>query len=151
MGSSSDATEAADGDASENKKKKKQKKKKKGKTEDDEEGANLKQDAPEDKQIHKTDKEAKKSTAKVARVRNFPNGLVIEDISMGKPDGRRASRGSKVTVYSWLSLVQRKNGFLFNLLLWICYSPTRSFEIYEWIHVLVHSSSHYVEFAFSEG
>ncbi|KMT15875.1 hypothetical protein BVRB_3g055630 [Beta vulgaris subsp. vulgaris] len=108
----SDATEAADGDASENKKKKKQKKKKKGKTEDDEEGANLKQDAPEDKQIHKTDKEAKKSTAKVARVRNFPNGLVIEDISMGKPDGKRASRGSKVSVHYTGKL--QKNGKQFD-------------------------------------
>ena len=29
-------------------------------------------------------------------VRTFPNGLVIEELSMGKPDGKKAVPGNKV-------------------------------------------------------
>lgn len=108
----SDAIETANGDASENKKKK-QKKKKKAKTEKDEEVSNIKEDAStEDKQIRKTDKEPKQSKAKPAKVRTYPNGLVIEELAMGKPDGKRASRGSKVSVHYTGKL--QKNGKQFD-------------------------------------
>ncbi|KAL2939893.1 Peptidyl-prolyl cis-trans isomerase FKBP53, partial [Bienertia sinuspersici] len=95
----SDATETANGDASEDKKKKK-KKKRKGKKEKNDELDNVKQDAStEDKTISKIDKEAKESNAKTAKVRTYPNGMVVEKIGMGKPNGKRASCGSKATAY----------------------------------------------------
>ncbi|CAO2839004.1 unnamed protein product [Amaranthus hypochondriacus] len=95
----SDAIEAGDGDASVNKKK--DKKKKKAKTEKNEEVADLKKDASnkDEKQTIKPEKEAKKSNDKHAKVRTFPNGLAIEELKMGQPDGKRASRGSKVSVH----------------------------------------------------
>ncbi|XP_021725322.1 peptidyl-prolyl cis-trans isomerase FKBP53-like [Chenopodium quinoa] len=106
----SDAIE--NGEASENMKKK-QKKKKKGKTEKSEEVSKIEQDAnAEPKQISKTDKVVKQSKEKPARVKTFPNGLVIEDVAMGKPDGKRASRGSKVSVY-YIGKLQ-KNGKRFD-------------------------------------
>ncbi|KAL2928398.1 Peptidyl-prolyl cis-trans isomerase FKBP53 [Bienertia sinuspersici] len=103
----SDATETANGHASEDKQKKK--KKKKGKKEKDDELADLKQDADaEDKPISKTDKEAKESNAKTAKVRAYPNGLVVENIGMGKPNGKRASRGSKVSIH-YIGKLQKSN------------------------------------------
>ncbi|KAH9322265.1 hypothetical protein KI387_016904, partial [Taxus chinensis] len=45
-------------------------------------------------------------------VRTFPNGLVIEELSMGKPDGKKAAPGSKVSVYYTGKL--KKNGKLFD-------------------------------------
>jgi len=42
--------------------------------------------------------EDKQSTAKSSQVRTFSNGLVIEELAMGKPDGKRASPGSQVTL-----------------------------------------------------
>ncbi|MCI05469.1 peptidyl-prolyl cis-trans isomerase FKBP53-like, partial [Trifolium medium] len=36
--------------------------------------------------------------AKPSNVITYPNGLIIEDISMGKPDGKRADLGKKVSV-----------------------------------------------------
>lgn len=44
-------------------------------------------------------KEKEPTEAKPSNVRTYPNGLVIEDISMGKPDGKRADLGKKVTHY----------------------------------------------------
>lgn len=37
--------------------------------------------------------------AKPSQVRTYPNGLVIEELSMGKPDGKRASGGKKVIIF----------------------------------------------------
>ncbi|KAL8160280.1 hypothetical protein V2J09_001817 [Rumex salicifolius] len=39
-----------------------------------------------------------KSKAKPGNVRNYPNGLIVEEVEMGKPDGKRASAGKKVLV-----------------------------------------------------
>lgn len=39
-----------------------------------------------------------KAEAKPFQVRSFPNGLVIEELSMGKPDGKKAAPGKKVTL-----------------------------------------------------
>lgn len=41
-------------------------------------------------------KQEKKEEAKSLQVRTFPNGLVIEELAMGKPDGKKASPGKKV-------------------------------------------------------
>lgn len=41
----------------------------------------------------------KKSEAKPSQVRTYANGLVIEELSMGRPDGKRASPGKKVSVH----------------------------------------------------
>lgn len=37
-----------------------------------------------------------KAEAKPLQVRSFPNGLVIEELAMGKPDGKKATPGRKV-------------------------------------------------------
>lgn len=45
-------------------------------------------------------------------IRTFPNGLVIEELSMGKPDGRKAVPGNKVSMYYIGKL--KKNGKIFD-------------------------------------
>lgn len=37
-----------------------------------------------------------KAEAKPLQVRSFPNGLIIEELAMGKPDGKKATPGRKV-------------------------------------------------------
>ncbi|CAA2988896.1 peptidyl-prolyl cis-trans isomerase FKBP53 [Olea europaea subsp. europaea] len=53
-----------------------------------------------------------KQEAKSLQVRTYPNGLVIEEVAMGKPDGKRASLGKKVSVYYIGKL--KKNGKIFD-------------------------------------
>ncbi|KAG8381466.1 hypothetical protein BUALT_Bualt06G0124800 [Buddleja alternifolia] len=53
-----------------------------------------------------------KLDAKSLQVRTFPNGLVIEELVMGKPNGQRASPGKKVTVRYIGKL--KKNGKIFD-------------------------------------
>ncbi|XP_074291415.1 peptidyl-prolyl cis-trans isomerase FKBP53-like [Silene latifolia] len=100
-------TDAIEGDSS--KKKNKKNKKKKAKIENDETVANSKQNDTDvatpkqvkDKEENKTSKavtETKQPKDKPAKVKTFPNGLIIEDVEMGKPSGRTASRGKKVSV-----------------------------------------------------
>ncbi|XP_011029984.1 PREDICTED: peptidyl-prolyl cis-trans isomerase FKBP53-like [Populus euphratica] len=55
--------------------------------------------------------EDKQSTAKSSQVRTFSNGLVIEELAMGKPDGKRASPGSQVSVHY---IGKLKNGKIFD-------------------------------------
>ncbi|EPS73883.1 hypothetical protein M569_00878, partial [Genlisea aurea] len=50
--------------------------------------------------------------AKPFQVRSFPNGLVVEEILMGTPDGRKASPGKKVSVHYIGKL--KKNGKIFD-------------------------------------
>ncbi|KAJ6826984.1 peptidyl-prolyl cis-trans isomerase FKBP43-like isoform X1 [Iris pallida] len=52
-----------------------------------------------------------KVEAQSHKPRTFPNGLVIEDLAMGKPDGKRASDGSKVSVNY---IGKLKNGNIFD-------------------------------------
>jgi len=40
-----------------------------------------------------------KADIKPSQVRTYPNGLIIEELSMGKPDGKRASGGKKVIIF----------------------------------------------------
>ncbi|KAL9412116.1 hypothetical protein AB3S75_045688 [Citrus x aurantiifolia] len=52
------------------------------------------------------------SEAKSSQVRTFPNGLVIKEVAMGKPDGKRASPGKQVSVRYIGKL--KKNGKIFD-------------------------------------
>ncbi|XP_031093853.1 peptidyl-prolyl cis-trans isomerase FKBP53 [Ipomoea triloba] len=53
-----------------------------------------------------------KADIKPSQVRTYPNGLIIEELSMGKPDGKRASGGKKVSVRYIGKL--KKNGKIFD-------------------------------------
>ncbi|KAG5234469.1 peptidyl-prolyl cis-trans isomerase FKBP [Salix suchowensis] len=77
---------------------KKKKKKKKKKTQDS--GATTK-----DQAVSAVGGEAKSS------LETFSNGLVIEELAMGKPDGKRASPGSQVNVHY---IGKLKNGKIFD-------------------------------------
>ncbi|KAL7146473.1 hypothetical protein ABFS83_06G043300 [Erythranthe nasuta] len=91
-------------------KKKNKKNKKKNKQEVDAPTPNT-----EDKQTGEkgsiTEKQEKEE-AKSLQVRTFPNGLMIEELAMGKPDGKRASQGKKVGVRYIGKL--KKNGKIFD-------------------------------------
>lgn len=67
--------------------KKKNKKKNKKKAQESEEKTNVDQ----------TVANMEKTNGKSSKVRTFPNGLVIEEVAMGRPDGKRADRGKKVS------------------------------------------------------
>ncbi|CAL0314542.1 unnamed protein product [Lupinus luteus] len=80
---------------------KKNKKKKKKKAKESEGGATANEivTTVENKDLSTSEKKGKKNTEDVpSQVRSFPNGLVIEELSMGKPDGKRATPGKKVSV-----------------------------------------------------
>jgi FK506-binding nuclear protein len=78
--------------------KKNKKKKKKTKETEGEAAANDIATPVQNKKLSTSEKKEKGQTeAKPSNVRTYPNGLVIEDISMGKPDGKRADLGKKVT------------------------------------------------------
>ncbi|OWM81489.1 hypothetical protein CDL15_Pgr007527 [Punica granatum] len=49
---------------------------------------------------------------KPSQVRTFPNGLVVEELAMGKPDGKRAAPGKRVSVH-YIGKLQ-KNGEIFD-------------------------------------
>uniref|UniRef100_A0A7N0RDY6 FK506-binding protein n=1 Tax=Kalanchoe fedtschenkoi TaxID=63787 RepID=A0A7N0RDY6_KALFE len=91
---------AADGDVSEEKKKRKKKKKSKVEKREEEAAA------------AKADLVEKQTEAKASHIREFPNGLVIEDQKMGKPDGKRASPGKRVSV-NYIGKL-KKNGSIFD-------------------------------------
>ena len=46
----------------------------------------------------------KSSEAKPTQVRTFPNGLVIEELQMGKPNGKMADKGKKVRIHNIILL-----------------------------------------------
>ncbi|RDX95849.1 Peptidyl-prolyl cis-trans isomerase FKBP53 [Mucuna pruriens] len=80
---------------------KKKKKKKKKKTNDSEGVAAADQIATtvEKQNLSSSEKKGKKQTeTKPSQVRTFSNGLVIEEVYMGKPDGKKAAPGKKVSV-----------------------------------------------------
>lgn len=97
--------------SSEKKKEKKKKKKKQAK---------LQENAPTpraeekltDKNGSVSKKQEKGKEAKSLQVRTFPNGLVIEELAMGKPDGKKASPGKTVSVHYIGKL--KKNGKIFD-------------------------------------
>lgn len=89
--------------------KKKKKKKKKKATQESEGGTNTNQTASA---MRNQEIEEKESEAKSSQVRTFPNGLVIEELAMGKPDGKRASPGKQVSVHYIGKL--KNNGKIFD-------------------------------------
>lgn len=83
-----------------NKQKKKKKKEKKSKeTEAGSKSDELTKTAGDQSKSALGSKE-KENESKPSRVRTFANGLVIEDVAMGKPDGKRASPGNLVLLKS---------------------------------------------------
>ncbi|XP_071711186.1 peptidyl-prolyl cis-trans isomerase FKBP53-like [Rutidosis leptorrhynchoides] len=104
--------------------KKSKKKKKKGKdAKEDGNSNNVVQEQntnPEktpEKSITKKNKQQEKtpgsaSEPKATQVRTFPNGLVIEEIQMGKPNGKRADNGKKISM-RYIGKLQ-KNGKIFD-------------------------------------
>lgn len=88
--------EFADGNLSEDAKFKK-KKKKRSKTQEDAEAVNM--DTPASlvgERITCIGTECENTDIKTPQVRTFPNGLVIEELEMGKQDGKVAASGKKV-------------------------------------------------------
>lgn len=77
---------------------KKNKKKKKKTREAEVASANQIATTVKNQNLSTSEKKGKEQTeAKPSQVRTFPNGLVIEELYMGKPDGKRAAPGKKVT------------------------------------------------------
>ncbi|KAK9293158.1 hypothetical protein L1049_021145 [Liquidambar formosana] len=107
-----DADCVPSGDQSEEKKKKK--KKKKSKIKESEGDVNMEQTVSNvgDTNGSTMASKEKKTEVKPSQVRTFPNGLVIEELGMGKPDGKRASPGKKVSVHYIGKL--KKNGEIFD-------------------------------------
>lgn len=62
--------------------------------------------------INSEKKGKKQAETKPSQVRTFPNGLVIEELLMGKPDGKRATPGKKVSV-KYIGKLQ-KDGKIFD-------------------------------------
>ncbi|XP_061366159.1 peptidyl-prolyl cis-trans isomerase FKBP53 [Gastrolobium bilobum] len=94
---------------------KKNKKKKKKKTNESVEVATVNEIDPtvENQNLSTSERKGKKQTeAKPSQVRTFPNGLVIEELFMGKPDGKRATLGKKVSV-KYIGKLQ-KDGKIFD-------------------------------------
>lgn len=99
----------SDHDVDENHSEKKKKKKKKKSTGDVKKEQNITAVGDENGSIVEMEK---KTEAKRSQVRTFGNGLVIEEVAMGKPDGKRASPGKKVSVHYIGKL--KKNGKIFD-------------------------------------
>lgn len=80
---------------------KKKRKKKKNKKKNQESGEDVNKDqavsAAGDGAKSTLESQDKQSSGKSSQVRTFANGLVIEELAMGKPDGKRASPGCQVT------------------------------------------------------
>lgn len=74
-------------DIQKEKKNKKKKKNKKGS-----------QDNEGETKADQTVSEQKQTEGKSSKVRTFANGLVVEELAMGKPDGKRALPGKQVSI-----------------------------------------------------
>ena len=86
----------ADNVPGDNHSEKKKKKKKKKTAQENQVGANTSVSQSGHKDTSTLKSEEKQTAGKSSQVRTFPNGLVIEELAMGKPDGKRASRGKQV-------------------------------------------------------
>ncbi|CAN1842665.1 Peptidyl-prolyl cis-trans isomerase FKBP53 [Linum perenne] len=60
----------------------------------------------------KSSTDEKQSPSKYSKERKFPSGLVVEDLALGKPNGKKASPGSQVSV-RYIGKLQ-KNGKIFD-------------------------------------
>lgn len=81
-------------------KKKKKQKKKKAQESESKKRTDQTVSAVEDKKEPALASEQMQTDAKSSQVRTFPNGLVIEEVAMGKPDGKRAAPGKQVIICS---------------------------------------------------
>ncbi|GMI75491.1 FK506 BINDING PROTEIN 53 [Hibiscus trionum] len=97
---------------SEKEKKKKKKKNKKKTTQEDQVAANASVSQSGDKGTSASKSVEKQAASKSSQARTFPNGLVVQELEMGKPDGKRASRGKQVSVH-YIGKLQ-KNGKIFD-------------------------------------
>lgn len=77
---------------------KKDKKKKKKKKQNEDVPASITEKKPTAEKESIPEKQEKEE-AKSMQVRTFPNGLVIEELVMGKPNAKRASPGKKVILF----------------------------------------------------
>ncbi|XWS50666.1 hypothetical protein CRYUN_Cryun12cG0105800 [Craigia yunnanensis] len=102
----------ADNVPGENVSEKKKKKKKKKTAQENQVGANAAVSQSEDKDTSTLKSEEKQTAGKSSQVRTFPNGLVIKELALGQPDGKRASRGKQVSVHYIGKL--KKNGKIFD-------------------------------------
>ncbi|KAI6684197.1 hypothetical protein NL676_030110 [Syzygium grande] len=93
-----------------------EKKKKKKKKKSQEPAAAANGDQPmtdvKDRSASKVEPKEQQGNDKPSQVRTFPNGLVIEELAMGKPDGTRAAPGKQVSVHYIGKL--KKNGKIFD-------------------------------------
>lgn len=105
-------TGAANGSASDEQKK--GKKKKKGKSQDSQGAVGDKNTITvvSDKSVSIPEEGAKTPKGKPSKIREYSNGLAIEKLEMGKPDGKRASPGKKLKV-KYIGKLQ-KNGQIFD-------------------------------------
>lgn len=85
------------------KKNKKKKKKKNKETEGVATGSEIATTVENQKLSTSEEKGKGQTEAKPSNVRTYANGLVIEDISMGKPDGKRAELGKKVNHHTHIT------------------------------------------------
>uniref|UniRef100_A0A803NX48 peptidylprolyl isomerase n=1 Tax=Cannabis sativa TaxID=3483 RepID=A0A803NX48_CANSA len=97
----------------ENEESKKKRKKNKKKSQDNEGETNVDQtvSAKEGQKVSTLESD-KQTKAKSSKVRTFANGLVVEELSMGKPDGKKAAPGKQVSVHYIGKL--KKNGKQFD-------------------------------------
>ncbi|XVF53981.1 hypothetical protein PTKIN_Ptkin05aG0144400 [Pterospermum kingtungense] len=102
----------ADSVPPENASEKKKKKKKKKTAQENQVSANATVSQSGNKDTSTLKSEEKQTAGKSSQVRTFPNGLVIEELAMGQPDGKRASRGKQVSVRYTGKL--KKNGKIFD-------------------------------------
>ncbi|KAL9255154.1 Peptidyl-prolyl cis-trans isomerase FKBP53-like protein [Drosera capensis] len=103
---------AAIGSASDEQKK--GKKKKKGKSQDSQGAVGDKNTITvvSDNNVSIPEEGGKTPKGKRSRIREYSNGLIIEELEMGKPDGKRASPGKKLKV-KYIGKLQ-KNGQIFD-------------------------------------
>ncbi|KAL3647436.1 hypothetical protein CASFOL_008404 [Castilleja foliolosa] len=78
--------------------KKKEKKKNKKKNKQQESGSTPSAEVKQTDKNEPVQEKQESKEAKSMQMRTFPNGLAIEELVMGKPDGKRATRGKKVSV-----------------------------------------------------
>ncbi|KAJ8552765.1 hypothetical protein K7X08_020158 [Anisodus acutangulus] len=102
---------AEDGQKSTNEKDTEKKKKNKKNKKNQQDGKAAVTEVEQDKKNESQEVE-ENAGSKPSHVRTFGNGLVIEDLAMGKPDGKRASPGKKVGVRYIGKL--KKNGKIFD-------------------------------------
>ncbi|KAK7406020.1 hypothetical protein VNO78_07634 [Psophocarpus tetragonolobus] len=93
--------------------KKNKKKKKKAKESEAAAATNQITSTAEKKNLSSSEEKVKKQIeTKPSQVRTFPNGLIIEEVFMGKPDGKKAAPGKKVSV-QYIGKLQ-KDGKIFD-------------------------------------